>query len=145
MMADDSQKNLEHLRRLAAALPSLDEEEVPDIDTALKNEGMDVDVITNWSNDLAQQVQGQLRLHAAGQKRAGIVEKMTKLREEIATAATPLKKEIYSRIEALSFSKKGDVAMFCRKFEEASSEEDLRSLFEDLEMLEDLEGEEDSQ
>lgn len=142
MMPDEPHKSLEALRRLADALPSADEEDVPDVDAALRAEGLDAEAITDWSNDLAQQVQGKLRLHAAGQKRTGIVEKMAEKVRSIGVATEELQEEIDRRMQALTLSKQG---AFYRKLKKVSSEQDLRSLLEDLEMLEELEGDEESQ
>jgi hypothetical protein len=76
----------------------------------------------------------QVRLHRARVQRDKFTEVFSRCREKLQSVAEPVREEVLALVRGISAHQSGMVEAYFRKFEE-SSDKDLKSLKEDLEML----------
>jgi hypothetical protein len=99
----------------------------------LRNEGVDVDSFTKRALDRVSQNLSKLELREAKEKRLRLQEKLGQGKKIL----SDLKEDFLSRLESLKNSDPGLAQAYARKLEGAD-EEDLLSLIQDLDDLDEL-------
>lgn len=108
-----------------------------EVQEELRRRGIDVTKAVNKVQQAVRTAKARSELDAARQSLPGILEKARRIRlPDVGAGLEELKRRIAEQF-------RGAQAAFFRRLEDAESEEDLRSLLEDADLLDALSGEDD--
>lgn len=141
-------KSPENVRQLFAAIEASFREDDEDsfklsaaeTDRQLAEQCINPQSALNKLNEILECAHAQARLDKAKAQRQRFLELLPSCLERLKNLAAPMKEEVLAIIQGISPSRTEAVEAYFRKFEQ-SSEKDIRSLMEDLEMLRAMKGE----
>jgi DNA-binding MarR family transcriptional regulator len=135
-------KSPESIRELLAAIETSFREDdescfrlnVIEADRQLAEHHINPEGALKQLTEILESAKAQARLDKAQAQRLYLIDLLPKCREKLRSVAVPLKEEVLAILQGLSPSKTDAIEAYFRKFEQ-SSEKDVQTLLEDLELL----------